>query len=170
MCPPACVCWQLYVLCASHALVQATVGVGTVIRVYIGVAYTRGGRGICFRLPSERYNPPCSQRRFSSNHGPNSLCATAPIFHNSQNSRHCDCCALCNHQYVLCNCTYNCIHFLVQSISTCYVGGQAKTSCRAPATCGTDGLQTWDYQFKPLRGLSQYIRSEGNKATVNLVS
>ena len=37
------VCWQLYVLRASHALVQATVGVGTVIIVYIGVAYTRGG-------------------------------------------------------------------------------------------------------------------------------
>ena len=41
----ACVCWQLYVLGASHALVQATVGVGTVIIVYIGVAYTRGGGG-----------------------------------------------------------------------------------------------------------------------------
>ena len=37
------VCWQLYVLHASHALVQATVGVGTVIIVYIGVAYTGGG-------------------------------------------------------------------------------------------------------------------------------
>ena len=37
------VCQQLDVLCASHALVQATVGVGTVIIVYIGVAYTRGG-------------------------------------------------------------------------------------------------------------------------------
>ena len=35
-------CRQLYVLRASHALVQATVGVGTVIIVYIGVAYTRG--------------------------------------------------------------------------------------------------------------------------------
>ena len=34
---------QLYVLRASHALVQATVGVGTVIIVYIGVAYTTGG-------------------------------------------------------------------------------------------------------------------------------
>ena len=31
------VCRQLYVLCASHGLVQATVGVGTVIIVYIGV-------------------------------------------------------------------------------------------------------------------------------------
>ena len=39
----ACVCRQLYVLRASHAHVQATVGVGTVIFVYIGVAYTRGG-------------------------------------------------------------------------------------------------------------------------------
>ena len=39
----ACVCQQLCVLRASHALVQATVGVGTVIIVYIGVAYTRGG-------------------------------------------------------------------------------------------------------------------------------
>ena len=39
------VCRQLYVLCASHARVQATVGVGTVIIVYIGVAYTRGGGG-----------------------------------------------------------------------------------------------------------------------------
>ena len=36
------VCRQLYVLRASHALVQATVGVGTVIKVYVGVAYTRG--------------------------------------------------------------------------------------------------------------------------------
>ena len=34
---------QLYVLCTSHALVQATVGAGTVIIVYIGVAYTGGG-------------------------------------------------------------------------------------------------------------------------------
>ena len=45
----ACVCWQLHVLRASHALVQATVGVGTVIIVYISVAYTRaagGGGGI----------------------------------------------------------------------------------------------------------------------------
>ena len=39
------VCRQLYVLRASHALVQATVGVGTVIIVYIGVAYTKGGGG-----------------------------------------------------------------------------------------------------------------------------
>ena len=37
------VCRQLYVLRAGHTLVQATVGVGTVIIVYIGVAYTRGG-------------------------------------------------------------------------------------------------------------------------------
>ena len=37
------VCRQLYVLHANHALVQATVGVGTVIIVYIGVAYTKGG-------------------------------------------------------------------------------------------------------------------------------
>ena len=37
------VCQQLYVLCASHALVRATVGIGTVIIVYIGVAYTGGG-------------------------------------------------------------------------------------------------------------------------------
>ena len=29
--------------CISYALVQATVGVGTVIIVYLGVAYTRGG-------------------------------------------------------------------------------------------------------------------------------
>ena len=34
---------QLYVFHASHAVVQATVGVGTVIVVYIGVAYTKGG-------------------------------------------------------------------------------------------------------------------------------
>ena len=33
-------CRQLYVLRAIH--VQATVGVGTVIIVYIGVAYTKG--------------------------------------------------------------------------------------------------------------------------------
>ena len=37
------VCRQLYVLRASHALVQATVGVGIIIIVYIGIAYTRGG-------------------------------------------------------------------------------------------------------------------------------
>ena len=36
------VCQQLYVLRARHAFVQATVGVGTLIIVYIGVAYTRG--------------------------------------------------------------------------------------------------------------------------------
>ena len=40
------VCRQLYVLRASHALVQATVGVGTVIIVSIGVAYTGGGGGL----------------------------------------------------------------------------------------------------------------------------
>ena len=32
-------------LCISYALVQATVGVGTVMIPYIGVAYTRGGGG-----------------------------------------------------------------------------------------------------------------------------
>ena len=41
----ACVCRQLYVLRATHALVQATVGVRTVIIVYNGVAYTREGAG-----------------------------------------------------------------------------------------------------------------------------
>ena len=48
-------CRQLYVLCASHALVQATVGVGTVLNVYIGVAYTRGGvtlRTQCSGVPA----------------------------------------------------------------------------------------------------------------------
>ena len=39
------VCRQLYVLHASYALVQATVGVGAVIIAYIGLAHTRGGRG-----------------------------------------------------------------------------------------------------------------------------
>ena len=39
------VCWQLYVLRAGRAIVQATVGVGTGIIVYIGVAYARGGGG-----------------------------------------------------------------------------------------------------------------------------
>ena len=39
------VCRQLYVLRASHALVQATVGVGTVLIVYLGVANTGGGGG-----------------------------------------------------------------------------------------------------------------------------
>ena len=39
------VCRQLYVLRASHTVVQATVGVGTVIIVYIGVAYTGEGGG-----------------------------------------------------------------------------------------------------------------------------
>ena len=34
---------QLYVLHASHTFVQATIGVGTVIIVYIGVAYRGGG-------------------------------------------------------------------------------------------------------------------------------
>ena len=48
------VCRQLYVLRASHALVQATVGVGTVIVVYIGVAYTRGGGGYCVILGTTR--------------------------------------------------------------------------------------------------------------------
>ena len=43
------VCQQLYVLRASHALVQATVGVGTIIIVYIGVAYTRGGGKVPFK-------------------------------------------------------------------------------------------------------------------------
>ena len=42
------VCRQLYVLRASHALVQATIGVGTVIIVYTGVPYTKGGRGTDF--------------------------------------------------------------------------------------------------------------------------
>ena len=37
------VCRQLYVLRASHALVQAILGVGIVIIRYIGVAYTKGG-------------------------------------------------------------------------------------------------------------------------------
>ena len=32
-----------YVLRADHALVQATIDVGTVVIVYIGVAYTKGG-------------------------------------------------------------------------------------------------------------------------------
>ena len=40
------VCRQLYVLRTSHALVQATVGVGTAIIVYIGVADTKGGGGV----------------------------------------------------------------------------------------------------------------------------
>ena len=40
------VCRQLHVLRASHTLVQATVSVGTVIIVYIGVAYTKWG-GTC---------------------------------------------------------------------------------------------------------------------------
>ena len=48
---------QLNVLHASHTLVQATVGVGTVIIVYIGVAYTRGGGvqcmdACCGRIPN----------------------------------------------------------------------------------------------------------------------
>ena len=53
------VCRQLYVLLASHALVQATVGVGTVIIVYIGVAYTKGGGGYIFteHLPLRYLQP-----------------------------------------------------------------------------------------------------------------
>ena len=43
------VCRQLYVLRASHALIQATVGVGTVIIVYTGVAYTREGGDVHFQ-------------------------------------------------------------------------------------------------------------------------
>ena len=42
---------QLYVLC--HTLVQATVGIGTVIIVYIGVAYTKGGGGVDMRFWEE---------------------------------------------------------------------------------------------------------------------
>jgi hypothetical protein len=43
--PVACarVCRLLYVLRASHARVQATVGLGTVKIVYVGVDYTRVG-------------------------------------------------------------------------------------------------------------------------------
>ena len=53
------VCRLLYVLCASHALVQATVGVGTVIIVYVGAGYTKGGGGtlkqtVCSRAPKKR--------------------------------------------------------------------------------------------------------------------
>ena len=53
--PCACarVCWYLYVLRASYALVQATVGVGTVIIPYIGVAYTRGGGGYLNNVVAE---------------------------------------------------------------------------------------------------------------------
>ena len=51
------VCRQLYVLCASHALVQATVGVGTVITVYIGVAYTRGGGYFFLHFEASRIHP-----------------------------------------------------------------------------------------------------------------
>ena len=40
------VCRQLYVLGAGRTLVQAPLGIGTVIIVYIGVAYTKGGGGI----------------------------------------------------------------------------------------------------------------------------
>ena len=57
-----CVCQQLYLLYASHALVQATVGVGTVKVVYIGVAYTRGGGWVLVgfgRLPAFVEHPPC---------------------------------------------------------------------------------------------------------------
>ena len=49
--------------CISHALVQATVGVGTVIIPYIGVAYTRA-RGVCSCLAFcgivSAFDVPCS--------------------------------------------------------------------------------------------------------------
>ena len=45
-----------------HALVQATVGVGTVIIPYIGVAYTRGG-GVIIGLASRTYPPPLYKLR-----------------------------------------------------------------------------------------------------------
>ena len=38
-----CICVTPPPSCISYALVQATVGVGTVIIVYIGVAYATGG-------------------------------------------------------------------------------------------------------------------------------
>ena len=50
-------CRQLYVLRASHALVQATVGVGTVIIVYIGVAYTTGGGGGANSVVNRQMDP-----------------------------------------------------------------------------------------------------------------
>ena len=43
LCARSRVCQWLYVLLASYAHVQATVGVGTVLIWYFGVAYTRGG-------------------------------------------------------------------------------------------------------------------------------
>ena len=56
------VCRQLYVLRASHILVQAAVGVGTVIIVYIGVAYTKGGGGTRENPPGSNKNPPARQK------------------------------------------------------------------------------------------------------------
>ena len=51
------VCRQMYVLRASQALVQATVGVGTVIIVYIGIAYTRGKGGVVHKRLGTRPPP-----------------------------------------------------------------------------------------------------------------
>ena len=58
------VCWQLYVLRASHALVQATVGVGTVMIVYIGVAYTKWGGGAFFSPDRSRWGQGCEMPRW----------------------------------------------------------------------------------------------------------
>ena len=58
-CARARVCQRLYVLRASCALVQATVGVGTVIIPRIGVAYTRGGGGVAStKILAESEAPP----------------------------------------------------------------------------------------------------------------
>ena len=57
-------------LCVSYALVQATVGVGTVIIPYIGVAYTRGGGGYW-----DRFDPGCKSPAFLQFGRPPSLTA-----------------------------------------------------------------------------------------------
>ena len=48
-----------FLLRARYAIVQAIVGVGTVIIPYIGVAYTRGGGG--FATMTERWLLMCSR-------------------------------------------------------------------------------------------------------------
>ena len=55
-----CVCRWLYVSRASYARVQATVGVGTVLIWYFGVAYTRWGGGYS-RCTAHNVPRDCSQ-------------------------------------------------------------------------------------------------------------
>ena len=59
LCAHVRVRWWLYVSRASYARVQATIGVGTVLIWYFGVAYTRGGGGGWYL---STHGDPCSGR------------------------------------------------------------------------------------------------------------